>query len=98
MALDFLRPFIEDMRLQNPGADSFADSSEKGKPVKSDPLTAIATSLFSGGGSQGAMPGLDYMGNFNPQSFISSTLAKHRSGGASGSDFTKLIGGLLKAL
>lgn len=87
----------------NASAAESSSGAKDGKVVKSDPLTAIATSLFGGGGGggKGDMPGLDYMGDFDPESFVSSTLGKARTGsggGGGGGGFTELLGSLLKLI
>lgn len=77
------------------------DGTDSKKPVKSDPFTALVTSVLgsgSGKGTSGAMPGLDWLGDFNPDSFVSGTLAKDRASGSSGGDFTKILGSLIKLL
>lgn len=84
------------MAFQLPDLSKELAREEKGLPaVKSDPITAAITSLFGGGGSKD-MPGLNYMGDFDVDSFVGSTLDKNRKGGAGG--ITELIGGAFKAL
>ncbi len=109
MALNFL-PGLQKSSLLGtgdfkPGNPPSPTESPSGPAVKSDPITAIATSLFGGGGggSSGDMPGLDWMGNFDPDSFVSSSLAKARqgggkSGGGDGGGFTQILGSLLSAI
>jgi hypothetical protein len=108
MALNFL-PGMQSSSLYGtgdfkPGNPPSPTESPNGKPVKSDPLTAIATSLFGGKGGGGGqdMAGLDWLGDFNPDSFVSSTLAKSRQGGGGGGGggggFAQVIGSIIKAL